>query len=98
MKNYKTLNIRGTVLDKHQLETYLEKIAVKTGKIAYSLQNVSQLPALFQTIYSEATGNNVNSIDTFINNEKYQNDIEMVNGFADQSAIIIYTQKCCNRL
>ena len=27
MKNYKTLNIRGTVLDKHQLETYLEKIA-----------------------------------------------------------------------
>ena len=56
------------------------------------------MPALFQTIYSEATGNNVNSIDTFINNEKYQNDIEMVNGFADQSAIIIYTQKCCNRL
>ncbi len=71
---------------------YLEKIASQTNGACYLLQQASQLPDLFQAIYTKATENNVNMIDTFTGSGVYEKQIQMINGFADESAIVIHTQ------
>lgn len=72
--------------------SYLQKIAEQTGGKSYTLQQSSQLSELFQNIYCDAIGRNVNIIDHFAGSGNYQKQINMINGFADSSDIIIHTQ------
>ena len=72
--------------------SYLQKIAEQTGGKSYALQQSSQLSELFQNIYCDAIGGNVNTIDHFTGSGNYQKQINMINGFADSSDIIIHTQ------
>ncbi len=72
--------------------SYLQKIAAQTNGKSYTLQQSNQLSELFQNIYCDAVGRNVNNIDHFIGSGNYQKQINMINGFADSSDIIIHTQ------
>ena len=67
--------------------SYLQKIAAQTNGKSYTLQQSNQLSELFQNIYCDAVGRNVNNIDHFIGSGNYQKQINMINGFADSSDI-----------
>ena len=72
--------------------SYLQKIAEQTNGKSYTLQQSNQLSELFQNIYQDITKYNVNVIDRFTGNGNYQKQINMINGFADCSDIVIHTQ------
>ncbi len=72
--------------------SYLQKIAEQTGGKSYTLQQSSQLSELFQNMYQDITKYNVNVIDHFTGSGNYQKQINMIDGFADCSDIVIHTQ------
>lgn len=72
--------------------SYLQKIAAQTGGKSYTLQHSNQLSELFQNMYQDITKSNVNVIDNFSGSGNYQKQVNMINGFADSSDIVIHTQ------
>lgn len=71
---------------------YLQKIADNTNGQCYMLNEQSQLPDLFQEIYEKITENHVNKIEDVTGSGAYEKQIEMINGFADHSAIVIHSK------
>ena len=45
-KNYKYLNIKGTILDNYQLQNYMEKIAINYDVKGQSKKNTYPIPRL----------------------------------------------------
>ena len=58
MKIYKNLNIKGTVLDKNQLENYMEKIASdhilkqKSDKNTYPIPRMKENFEIIESVYN----------------------------------------------
>ncbi len=71
---------------------YLQKIANQTNGKCYTLQQSSQLPELFQSIYNELYHNAINIVDTFTGSGNYQKQIPIIKNVTDNSTIIVHTQ------